>query len=48
MKQETIKAELEKNLKPPPPDQFTIDHPEIPIKENEMIKYVAMFVARNG
>ena len=50
MKQDSIKQELDKKklLKPPPQEQFAIEHPEIPIKENEIIKLTAMYVARNG
>lgn len=40
--------ERKANLKPPPTDQYTIQHQEIPVKDLELIKITAQFVARNG
>ena len=48
--QEDLRREMnrKKNLKPPPPDQFTIHHPELHIIDSEIIKLTAQFVTRNG
>jgi splicing factor 3A subunit 1 len=36
------------NIGPPPQDQFSISHPNIPAVEMDIIKATAQFVARNG
>lgn len=48
--QEDIRREMnkKKNIRPPPPDQFSIVHPELPIIDAEIIKLTAQFVTRNG
>lgn len=36
------------NIRPPPQDQFSISHPNIPAVDMDIIKATAQFVARNG
>jgi splicing factor 3A subunit 1 len=48
--QDDLRREInkKKNLKPPPPDQFSIHHPDLHIIDSEIIKLTAQFVTRNG
>eukprot|EP01017_Pseudomicrothorax_dubius_P004815 TRINITY_DN1106_c0_g1_i4.p1 TRINITY_DN1106_c0_g1~~TRINITY_DN1106_c0_g1_i4.p1 ORF type:complete len:617 (+),score=193.87 TRINITY_DN1106_c0_g1_i4:258-2108(+) len=43
-----FKKEIKREVRPPPPNQFIIQHPKVPPMELEMMKLTAQFVARNG
>lgn len=45
---EEIKERVNIEVKPPPPDQFTIVHPVLTNIDNEILKLTAQFVAKNG
>merc|ERR1719420_502911 len=41
-------GEKKKEIKPPPPDQYIVNHPYIAPMDMDIIKLTAQFVARNG
>ncbi|CAE7179523.1 SF3A1 [Symbiodinium microadriaticum] len=53
LKKEQLKAltmgeKRKKQVKPPPPDQYVVNHPYIAPMDTDIIKLTAQFVARNG
>jgi len=48
--QDELRKEIfkKKNLRAPPPDQFSVIHPELHVLDSEIIKLTAQFVTRNG
>lgn len=43
------RPDFKKDVKPPPPDQYSVDHPpNVPLLDFDIIKHTAQFVAKNG